>query len=115
MLTEQLSHQLLKQTGTGLTAHLLVLAIRTDMNDPGMDEHSGNKPDEAWTAARVIDYFLPRFERGDFYIICPDNAVTSEMDARRILWAAGDMLDNRPALSRWHPDWKRAFEQWMAK
>jgi hypothetical protein len=51
------------------------------MNDPGMDERSGNKPDEAWTAAQVIDYFLPRFERGDFYIICPDNAVTSEMDA----------------------------------
>lgn len=52
VLTEQLSHQLLKQTGTRLTAHLLVPGYTwTDMNDPGMDEHSGNKPDEAWTAA----------------------------------------------------------------
>lgn len=83
------------------------------MNDPNMDERSGKKPDEAWTAAQVIDYFLPYFERGDFYIICPDNAVTSEMDARRIMWAAQDMVNNRPALSRWHPDWKTAFERWM--
>lgn len=114
VLTEQLSHQLLKETGTRLTAHLLVPGYTwTDMNDPGMDERNGDKPDEAWTAAQVIDYFLPRFERGDFYIICPDNAVTSEMDARRIMWAAQDMLDNRPALSRWHPDWKAAFERWM--
>ena len=114
VLTEQLSHQLLKETGTMLTAHLLVPGYTwTDMNDPGMDERSGKKPDEAWTAAQVIDYFLPRFERGDFYIICPDNAVTREMDARRIMWAAQDMLDNRPALSRWHPDWKTAFERWI--
>ncbi|MEP8910955.1 SDR family oxidoreductase [Enterobacter mori] len=114
VLTEQLSHQLLKETGTRLTAHLLVPGYTwTDMNDPGMDERSGKKPDEAWTAAQVIDYFLPRFERGDFYIICPDNAVTREMDARRIMWSAQDMLDNRPALSRWHPDWKTAFERWM--
>ncbi|MDR7939695.1 SDR family NAD(P)-dependent oxidoreductase [Enterobacter soli] len=114
VLTEQLSHQLMKETGTRLTAHLLVPGYTwTDMNDPGMDERSGNKPNDAWTTAQVIDYFLQRFERGDFYIICPDNAVTSEMDARRIIWAAHDMLDNRPALSRWHPDWKTAFEHWM--
>lgn len=114
VLTEQLSHQLQQETGTRLTAHLLVPGYTwTDMNDPSMDEYGGNKPDEAWTAAQVIDYFLPRFERGDFYIICPDNAVTSEIDAKRILWAAQDMLDNRPALSRWHPQWKAAFERWM--
>ena len=28
---------------------------------------------------------------------------------RRILWAAGDLIENRPALSRWHPDYKEAF------
>ena len=116
VLTEQLSHQLLKETGTRLTAHLLVPGYTwTDMNDPGMDERSGKKPDEAWTAAQVIDYFFPRFVRGDIYNICPDNAVTSEMDAKRIMWAAQDMLDNRPALSRWHPDWKSAFERWMKR
>lgn len=114
VLTEQLSHQLLKETNSRLTAHLLVPGYTwTDMNDPGMDERRGNKPDEAWTADEVIDYFLPRFERGDFYIICPDNAVSSAIDAKRILWAAQDMLSNRPALSRWHPEWKASFEEWM--
>ncbi|HHB1426525.1 TPA: SDR family NAD(P)-dependent oxidoreductase [Serratia odorifera] len=114
VLTEQLSHQLLQKTGNRLTAHLLVPGYTwTDMNSPGMDERSDNKPEEAWTAAQVIDYFLPRFERGDFYIICPDNAVTSAMDAKRILWACQDMLENRPALSRWHTDWKADFERWM--
>ncbi|HDR2753260.1 MULTISPECIES: SDR family NAD(P)-dependent oxidoreductase [Enterobacter] len=114
VLTEQLSHQLMKETGTRLTAHLLVPGYTwTDMNDPGMDECSSNKPNEAWTTAQVIEYFLPLFERGDFYIICPDNAVTSEMDAKRIMWSVQDILENRPALSRWHPDWKTAFERWM--
>ena len=41
--------------------------------------------------------------RGDFYIICPDGEVTAEMDKMRILWAAGDITENRPPLSRWHP------------
>ncbi len=27
-----------------------------------------------------------------------------------MLWAAGDIVENRPALSRWHPDHAAAFE-----
>ncbi|MCW2482511.1 SDR family NAD(P)-dependent oxidoreductase [Candidatus Symbiopectobacterium sp. NZEC135] len=116
VLTEQLSHQLLMDTGSRLTAHLLVPGYTwTAMNDPGMDERKGIKPDEAWTAAQVIDYFVPRFEHGDFYIICPDNAVSCGTDAKRILWACQDMLENRPALSRWHPDWKDDFERWLKR
>lgn len=56
---------------------------------------------------------MARLLNGDFYILCPDNEVTPAMDARRILWAADDMIRNRPALSRWHPDFKEAFAQWM--
>jgi hypothetical protein len=26
-------------------------------------------------------------------------------DKKRILWAAGDVTENRPPLSRWHPDY----------
>jgi len=26
------------------------------------------------------------------------------------MWGAGDLAENRPALSRWHPEWKDAFE-----
>ena len=53
-------------------------------------------------------------ERGDFYILCPDNEVTPEMDRKRILWGAGDMTENRPPLSRWHPDYAAAFEAFNA-
>ncbi len=55
---------------------------------------------------QVVDLLLEALGRGDFYILCPDNDVTREMDERRILWAAGDLVENRPPLSRWHPDYK---------
>ena len=29
-------------------------------------------------------------------------------------WAIGDLIENRPALSRWHPDWKTRFDAYMA-
>jgi len=31
------------------------------------------------------------------------------MDRMRILWSAGDITENRPPLSRWHPDHAKAF------
>ena len=54
-----------------------------------------------------------RLDRGDFYILCPDNDVTPEKDARRIQWAASDLIENRPALSRWNPDYEAEFEAFM--
>ena len=51
--------------------------------------------------------------RGDFYVLCPDNDVTREMDEKRMFWAAHDIIENRPALSRWHPDYKEAFAEFM--
>ncbi len=35
------------------------------------------------------------------------------MDRLRIEWAAGDLTHNRPALSRWHPDYEAAFAAFM--
>jgi len=52
---------------------------------------------------------------GDFYILCPDNAVTREIDEKRVQWAAEDLIKNRPALSRWHPDYKDAFQRFMTE
>lgn len=100
--TEQLQHRLRMTADCRITAHLLV---------PGFTLTGPHKPDPGgWTPERLVDYTLPRLERGDFYIICPDNEVTPEMDARRIAWAAGDMIENRPPLSRWHPDWAEKFK-----
>ncbi len=39
---------------------------------------------------------LERMDAGDFYILCPDNDVPRSLDERRILWAAGDIVENRP-------------------
>lgn len=72
-------------------------------------------PDEAWTAEELLAHFEGRFRRGDFYILCPDNVVTPELDAARILWGAQDITENRPALSRWHPDWKGRFDAFVAQ
>jgi hypothetical protein len=56
---------------------------------------------------------MKRLSAGDFYILCPDNDVARPIDERRILWAAGDIVENRPALSRWHPDYAAAFASFM--
>jgi phenylpropionate dioxygenase-like ring-hydroxylating dioxygenase large terminal subunit len=71
------------------------------------------KPAGAWTAEQVIDFMLDSVARGDFYILCPDNDVTRSMDERRMQWGADDLIKNRPALSRWHTDYKTAFDAFM--
>ena len=108
VLTEALAHSLRSTPGCQVTAHLLI---------PGFTytglTRAAEKPAEAWTADQVIDFMLEGLSRGDFYILCPDNAVTRQMDERRMAWAAEDIIKNRPALSRWHPDYKDAFEAFM--
>jgi hypothetical protein len=32
-----------------------------------------------------------------------------------MLWAAGDIVENRPPLSRWHPDYADAFAGFAKK
>lgn len=110
VITESTAHALRNVEGCRISAHLLVPGFTfTNMTRPGETE----KPSDAWTADQVIDFMLESMARGDFYILCPDNAVTREMDNRRIRWAADDLIKNRPALSRWHPDYKDAFEAFM--
>jgi NAD(P)-dependent dehydrogenase (short-subunit alcohol dehydrogenase family) len=109
VLTEQLAHELRNIAGCKITAHLLIPGYTFT----GMTARAPDKPAEAWTADQVVDMMIDSMGRGDFYILCPDNAVTREMDERRIQWAAGDLIQNRPALSRWHPDHKEAFAAFM--
>jgi hypothetical protein len=60
-----------------------------------------------------VDRLLQGLADGDFYILCPDNEVTREIDNKRILWAAQDIIQNRPALSRGHPDYQDAFKRFL--
>jgi NAD(P)-dependent dehydrogenase (short-subunit alcohol dehydrogenase family) len=112
VLTEALAHSLRNEEEARITAHLLVPGSTfTGMTSRGRSE----KPPSAWSADQVADMLIAGMNQRDFYIICPDNEVTREVDNRRILWAAQDITQNRPALSRWHPDYKDAFERFMAE
>jgi NAD(P)-dependent dehydrogenase (short-subunit alcohol dehydrogenase family) len=108
--TESLAHQLRKQCGTRLSAHLLIPGYTYT----GMTAAS-RKPAAAWTPEQVVDFMLKSIAAGDFYILCPDNAVDRATDERRIRWAADDIILNRPALSRWHPEFEAEFAAFMAK
>jgi NAD(P)-dependent dehydrogenase (short-subunit alcohol dehydrogenase family) len=99
--TEGLQHELRNTGGCQVSAHLLVPGWTTT----GKREHKAG----AWLPDQVIDVLVAALARGDFYVICPDDDVTPEIDRKRILWGAGDLIENRPALSRWHPDFADAF------
>ena len=104
--TEALQHELRNSAGGRISAHLLIPGfVFTGLTAKGRTE----KPAAAWTAEQTIDFMMERLDAGDFYILCPDNDVPRRLDERRILWAAGDIVENRPPLSRWHPDYAAAF------
>jgi NAD(P)-dependent dehydrogenase (short-subunit alcohol dehydrogenase family) len=108
--TEGLAHALRNAPNCRVTAHLMIPGfVFTGMTARGRAE----KPADAWTPDQAVDFMLAGMERGDFYILCPDNAVTRDMDERRMQWAAEDIIKNRPALSRWHLDYKDAFDAFM--
>jgi NAD(P)-dependent dehydrogenase (short-subunit alcohol dehydrogenase family) len=108
--TEALQHTLRNTPDCRLTAHLLIPGfVFTPLAAHGRTE----KPAGAWTPEQTIDFMMASLERDDFYILCPDNDVPRRLDERRIAWAAGDLIQNRPPLSRWHPDYKAAFEAFV--
>jgi len=109
-LTEGLAHTLREQTHGRVSAHLLIPGFTYTGITQG---HVSGKPPAAWTSEQVVDFMMESLARDDFYILCPDNDVTRAMDEKRIAWMAGDIIENRPALSRWHPDWKQRFEAYM--
>lgn len=112
IFTEQLAYELRNAPGSQVSAHLLI---------PGFTftgftrAHHDTKPAGAWTPEQVVDTLANGMNAGDFYILCPDNDVTRQMDEKRIQWAAEDIIKNRPALSRWHPDFEAEFADYMAK
>jgi NAD(P)-dependent dehydrogenase (short-subunit alcohol dehydrogenase family) len=104
--TEALQHELRNTPDCRVSAHLLIPGfVWTELTARGRSE----KPAGAWTPDQTVEFMLERLGEGDFYILCPDNEVPRTLDERRILWAAGDIVENRPPLSRWHPDYAEAF------
>ncbi|SDZ90693.1 SDR family NAD(P)-dependent oxidoreductase [Rubrimonas cliftonensis] len=104
--TEALQHELRSTPGCEVSAHLLIPGfVFTGLTARGRTE----KPEAAWTPGQTVAFMMKRLAAGDFYILCPDNDVPRALDEKRIAWAAGDIIENRPPLSRWHPDYVEAF------
>src|SRR5215475_4673896 len=107
--TEALQHEL-RGLNSKVSAHLLIPGfVFTGLTARGRTE----KPAGAWTGEQTVDFMIEKLEAGDFYILCPDNDVPRQLDERRILWAAGDIVENRPPLSRWHKDYADAFADFV--
>ncbi|NNM71172.1 SDR family NAD(P)-dependent oxidoreductase [Enterovirga aerilata] len=111
VVTEALAHELRNAPGCRVTAHLLIPGFVFT----GLTRARGvtEKPPGAWTPEQTVDFMFEALGRGDFYILCPDNEVTREADEKRIRWSSEDIIQNRPALSRWDPRYKEAFEAYM--
>jgi len=111
VLTEGLAHSLRTKEGCRVSAHLLIPGFTyTRM----ISSRIPDKPASAWSGEQVADRLLEGLARDEFYILCQDNETTREQDEKRILWAAQDLIEDRPALSRWHPDWNDRFAAFMA-
>ncbi|WP_026784310.1 SDR family NAD(P)-dependent oxidoreductase [Pleomorphomonas koreensis] len=112
VVTEQLAYEL-RGRGGRLSAHLLIPGwtfTGLTAADP-----KAEKPAGAWHADEVVDFMLSALEKGDFYILCPDNETPRSLDEKRMAWAMGDIIHDRPALSRWHPDFKDAFDRFVGE
>jgi NAD(P)-dependent dehydrogenase (short-subunit alcohol dehydrogenase family) len=129
VLSESLQHQLRNTPGCRISAHLLVpgwtdtaINRKAARDRARLDGNAGAeaatpppRPSGAWTCEQVVDFLLLAIAKGDFYVLCPDNEVSAETDRKRIAWAAGDLIEGRPPLSRWHPDYASAFKTFAQK
>ena len=107
--TELLAHEIRGQDPL-VTTHLLIPGFTfTELTRGERVE----KPAGAWEPGQVADFLVEGMGANDFYILCPDNDVTREVDAKRMEWAMGDIIHNRPPLSRWHPDWGEKFAAFL--
>ena len=112
VFTEALQHELRGREGARLSAHLLIPGfVFTGLTARGRTEH----PAGAWTAEQTVAFMLERLAAGDFYILCPDGETTRDLDEKRMAWAMGDIIENRPPLSRWHRDHGEAFRAFLAE
>ena len=109
VFTEGLQHALRNTANCKVDAFLLV----PGWTHTGLTAKQKEKPAGAWWPDQVVDMLVAAMGKGDFYVICPDNEVTRDLDNKRMAWAMGDVIENRPPLSRWHPDYKDAFAEFL--
>ncbi|MCJ1412259.1 hypothetical protein MMC19_006352 [Ptychographa xylographoides] len=109
-LAEQLSYDL---RSTTTSVHLLIPGWTYTSLTGG--SHAEEKPAGAWTPEQVAQYLEAKMGEDIFYVLCPDNDVSVDKDRRRMVWGVGDIVNERPPLTRWREDWKERAEKGMSK
>ncbi len=110
VFTEQLQHELRNLDNCQVEARLFIPGyVFTPLTAHGRTD----KPEGAWTPEQTVNFLFESLKRDDFYILCPDGEVDRPTDEKRIAWAAGDIVENRAPLSRWHKDYGDAFKAWL--
>jgi len=111
-LAEHLSYDL---RATPTTVHLLVPGWTFTGLSGGQPGSGKAKPEGAWTPGQVAGFLDEKMGGGAFYVVCPDNDTSEEVDRKRMLWGVGDVVEGRPPLSRWREEWKGEAEGWMER
>lgn len=116
-LTEHLAHDLRSDPATAhISVHLLIPGWTWTglMGNVGpTDESSLKKMEGAWFPSQVAEELVKGMEKGSSYIVCPDNETDRALDQARMQWASDDVVEDRPALSRWEDTWKGRAEEWI--
>lgn len=134
--TEGLEHELMMERRNNhgkLRAALLIpgwvntsIAAKTLVAKGGTAEdaffHEAKPAAGAWMPQQVVDFMISELDKNQdddgkqrFYIVCPDNDVTRAVDNLRMTWTMQDITENRPPLSRWHPDYKDKFTDYVKR
>lgn len=114
-LTEHLAYDLRSDPATAhISVHLLIPGWTWTglMGNVGpTNEDEVEKPAGAWYPSQVAEELFQGLENGSFYIVCPDGETDRALDQARMKWGSEDVVEGRPALSRWEDSWKeRAAE-----
>ena len=76
--------------------------------------HEDKPATGAWMPQQVVDFMIEEVNSGKFYVLCPDNDVDQHTDKLRMTWTMQDITEDRAPLSRWHPDYKDKFNEFLA-
>ncbi|GAC72500.1 predicted dehydrogenase [Moesziomyces antarcticus T-34] len=111
VFTESLAHELREDKASKVDVKLLIPGwVHTGLTGA---KDGKPKPDGAWTPEQTVEFMVQRIQAGSFYILCPDNETPRETDLARMEWNVNDVIQDRPALSRWHSDYTEQFNDFI--
>ncbi|KAE8356105.1 hypothetical protein BDV28DRAFT_145450 [Aspergillus coremiiformis] len=114
-LTEHLAHDLRSDPATAhISTHLFIPGWTWTgfMGNVGpTHEDTVTKMSGAWYPSQAAEVLVDGVEKGSFYIFCPDGDTDWALDQARMQWANDDMIEGRPAISRWETSWKERADE----